>query len=76
MHTIDLQSMLWNAAKRGDCNGIRIAVAQGADVLACDAFGQNAIHMAIQHGQQDAYKTLQAAADMQRLMTSAVRRAA
>ncbi len=76
MNTIDMQTMLWNAAKRGDCHGIRIAVVQGADVLLCDDFGQNAIHMAIQHGHQDAYKTLQAAADMQRLMTAAVKKAA
>ncbi len=71
-----LQQALWDAAKTGDTARIRILVVDGVDVHAVNADGQNAIQIAIAHGQESAYKTLMAASEMQRLLMGAVKRAA
>lgn len=64
----DMQKALWLAAKKGDREKIRMLVVAGADVNAPDAEGRNALHIASQYGQADAYKTLLAAREMQEMV--------
>lgn len=72
----DLQIALWSAAETGDKQQIRILVVDGADVFAINPQGLNAIQIAAAQGHDGAHKTLLAAADMQRLMMAAVKKAA
>lgn len=64
----EMQQALWDAAKKGDKEKIRMLVVAGADVNAADEDGRTAMNIASQHGQADAYKTLLAAREMQELM--------
>jgi ankyrin repeat protein len=68
MNKNDMQKALWLAAKNGDKEKIRMLVVAGADVNALDAEGRTALHIASQHGQADAYKTLLAAREMQAMV--------
>lgn len=68
----DMQSALFDAAKKGDKEKIRMLVVAGADVNAKDEEGRTALHVASQYGQADAYKTLLAAREMQELMRAGV----
>lgn len=64
----EMQSALWEAAKKGDKEKIRMLVAAGVNVTAEDAEGRTALNIASQYGQADAYRTLLAAREMQELM--------
>lgn len=56
---------LWNAARTGDCQTIRLLVAEGVDVTARNELGMTALHMASQNSQVEAMRTLIAAKTMQ-----------
>ena len=73
MNQNDMQKALWDAAKKGDKEKIRMLVVAGADVTAEDAEGRTALNIASQYGQADAYKTLLAAREMQELMKAGVK---
>ena len=64
----DMQKALWEAARKGDKQKIRMLVVAGADVSATDEEGRNALNIASQYGQADAYKTLLAAREVQDLL--------
>lgn len=68
----DIQQALFLAAKKGDKEKIRMLVVAGADVNAVDEEGRTPLHVASQHGQADAYKTLLAAREMQELMSAGI----
>jgi ankyrin repeat protein len=72
MKQTDMQKALWDAAKKGDKEKIRMLVVAGADVTAEDEEGRTALNIASQYGQADAYKTLLAAREMQELMKAGV----
>ncbi|MCB1537893.1 MAG: ankyrin repeat domain-containing protein [Rhodospirillales bacterium] len=76
MNQDEIQKALWDAAKKGDREKIRMLVVAGADVTAEDADGRTALHIASQNGQGDAYKTLLAAREMQELMKAGITPAA
>lgn len=73
MNQNEMQRALWDAAKKGDKEKIRMLVVAGADVTATDAEGRTALNIASQYGQADAYKTLLAAREMQELMRAGVK---
>ncbi len=68
----EMQVALWDAAKKGDKEKIRMLVVAGADVNALDEDGRTALNIASQYGQADAYKTLLAAREMQELMKAGI----
>lgn len=64
----EMQNALWEAAKKGDKEKIRMLVVAGANVTALDEEGRTALNIASQYGQAEAYRTLLAAREMQELM--------
>ena len=59
-----IQKQLWQAAEKGDCGQIRIAIVNGADIDARDDQGRTARNIASQYGHVEALKTLTAAKQM------------
>lgn len=56
---------LWNAARTGDCQTIRLLVADGVDVTIRNEMGMTALHMASQNAHVEAMRTLISAKTMQ-----------